>query len=605
MRRLEELVRRAARTTPNALAVHDAEGETTYASLDRFADEIGEQLTRIGVSRGDRVGIWLDKSARAIAAMQATLRLGAAYVPLDPAAPIDRILTITEDAGFAAIVTSKTRAERLNAPQASATAVLIVETSRGTDPDGSPGAPCLDFESREPQCPRATPVSQPAAHAAGTPLGPIGLSNAVGLGDAVAPSDSIGTVDSVRASGSVDPVDEMAYILYTSGSTGVPKGVCISHRNAQAFIEWAFETLGAVPDDRFANHAPFHFDLSVLDLYVAFRAGASVHLVPDGIAYAPTRLVEFIERRAISVWYSVPSALMLMMDQGKLLESSGVRWRAVLFAGEVFPIRHLRSLRERYASTRFLNLYGPTETNVCTYYEVTEIDPMQVEPMPIGKACSGDHVFALRPDGTPAGVGEEGELFVTGPTVCLGYFGKPPQGDAPYATGDIVRLSSDGNYVYVARRDHMVKVRGHRIELGEIEAALLASDAIREAGVVVRGTGMSARLRAFIAADADAAPSLLQCKRLCAARLPRYMIVDEVERLDELPRTRNGKLDRKALQALAEGETPSGGRSAGQRGGTAVNPPQPATRARAPEPATPFPPRSDVPRDSGGYRLAD
>jgi acyl-coenzyme A synthetase/AMP-(fatty) acid ligase len=199
------------------------------------------------------------------------------------------------------------------------------------------------------------------------------------------------------------------------------------------------------------------------------------------------------------------------------------------------------------------NWYGPTETNVCTGYEVAEIAPDRSVPVPIGQAASGDQVWAVKEDGSEAGIGEEGELVVFGPSVSLGYWGRGPQGDRPYRTGDIVRRESAGDYVYVGRRDHMVKIRGHRVELGEVEAALLTHPQLEDAAVAPVGSGIEARLVGFVTARSEP-PSLLEIKRHCAERLPRHMIVDRAIFLEELPRTRNGKLDRLALRRMAAEE---------------------------------------------------
>src|SRR5260370_1197978 len=183
----------------------------------------------------------------------------------------------------------------------------------------------------------------------------------------------------------------IAYILYTSGSTGKPKGVCISNRNALAFVEWASQTLDATAADRFANHAPFHFDLSVLDLYVAFHTGAATYLIPDGASYISEHLVSFLIQEAITMWYSVPSVLILMIEQGGLFDVPCLSLRTILFAGEAFPIEHLRRLYQHYGhAVRFFNLYGPTETHVSTYYQLMHLPDSWNKPVPIGKACSGD-----------------------------------------------------------------------------------------------------------------------------------------------------------------------------------------------------------------------
>lgn len=491
---LEQLVLDSAARTPDALAVRAPDVHLTYAALDREANRLAHALAARGVGKGDRVGLWLDKGGRAVVAMQAVLRLGAAYVPLDPLNPPERVRTILEDCRMKAVVTSAARARSLEKSVPLEGGWLTLE------PAGL-GESWAELEAR------------PA-----TPPPPVTVQE-----------------------------DELAYILYTSGSTGVPKGVCISHRNALAFIRWAAQTLDARPADRFANHAPFFFDLSVLDLYVPFLVGAAVCVVPEGMAYAPVQLARFLVEEGISVWYSVPSALILMMDHGELLARPAQDLRAILFAGEPFPIKHLRRLVEHFTGVRFLNLYGPTETNVCTYYEVRDLEPDRVEPVPIGVASCGDRVFLHDPrprsetDPTPVG-----ELWVEGPTVMLGYWGKPPQA-GPYATGDLAFEDEAGNFVYLGRRDNMVKVRGRRIELGEIEAALLSHPDVREVAVAVRGEGVEAKLVAFVATRSAGELGLLAVKRHCAERLPRYMIVDEVRTVASLPRTRNGKIDRRSL----------------------------------------------------------
>lgn len=485
---LADLLRTSAARFPDALAVSAPDGAPTFRELDRLAAGAAARLADAGVGRGDRVAVWLPKSVRALAAMQGALRLGAAYVPCDPMSPAARVRTIIEDCRVRALVAPAEAGREVLVDQDDAERPALVDVADATEPPTTPSD--------------------------------------------VAP-------------------DELAYILYTSGSTGRPKGVCISHRAALAFIEWAAQAIDATSDDRFSNHAPFHFDLSVLDIYAAWAVGAPVVLVPEGLAYDARRLRDFIVNEQISVWYSVPSALMLMMDRGGLLRAPIDGLRVVLFAGEPFPVKHLLALRRRLPHARMWNLYGPTETNVCTAFQVHEVDADRVSPVPIGTATCGDRVRAVRDDGSEAADGEPGELWVSGPTVMNGYWGRDPHGDRPYRTGDIVVRNADGVYEYVGRRDGMVKVRGYRIELGEIEAVLHSSLRIREAAVVTRGEGLGAKLVAFVAAHGDG-PSLLEMKRLCAERLPRYMIVDELHVVSALPRTGNGKVDRAALRALAE-----------------------------------------------------
>ncbi|TMR02590.1 D-alanine--poly(phosphoribitol) ligase [Actinomadura soli] len=486
---LRELLSASARRRPDAVAVHDAAGPATYRELDRLADRYAAGLRARGVGPGDRVVVWGEKGTWAIAVMQAALRLGAIYVPVTASNPPARLSLITAGAEPAVVVADDTAAGKARrADWADADLVTAHELETSADAD---------------------------------------------TGEPAEPRDA-------------DP-DAPAYILYTSGSTGTPKGVCISNRNALAFVEWAADELNIGPGDRLSNHAPFNFDLSVFDIYAAFLTGASVHVIPEEMSYAPAQLTAFLRERRITVWYSVPSALSLMIREGGLLdEPPPPDLRACVFAGEPFAIQHVHRLRKEWPAVRLLNWYGPTETNVCTSYEVTDDDLARSGPLPIGRACSGDTV-TLDPPG-----GAEGEVVVSGPTVMLGYWGMEPH-TGPYPTGDLARLDDRGDLHYLGRRDQMVKLRGHRIELGEIETVLAGMERVGEAALLVVGEGTHARLHAFVVpAPGGAAPSLLAAKRHCAERLPRYMIIDALHVLPDLPRTANGKTDRTRLLGIAQ-----------------------------------------------------
>jgi amino acid adenylation domain-containing protein len=354
---------------------------------------------------------------------------------------------------------------------------------------------------------------------------------------------------------------DLAYILYTSGSTGRPKGVTHSHATAFAFIDWCSAAFRPIPDDRFSSHAPFHFDLSILDIYVPLKHGASVVLIDSETGKQPGTLARVIAERGITVWYSTPSILRMLVEYGNLHERDCSALRIVNFAGEVFPIKHLRALMERWPAPDYFNLYGPTETNVCTYYKLrAPLPDSQITALPIGQQCSDDETRVVNSVGGDVARGEEGELVVAGGSVMLGYWNLPERnaeafleqdGQRWYRTGDIVRELANGDYAFVGRRDRMVKRRGYRVELGEIEAALHRHPAIAQAAVVHTRDDDDVQIRAFVVWRGDEAYSLVKMKQFCAQNLPRYMVPDQIRTLPALPKTSTDKLDYRRLQEIA------------------------------------------------------
>jgi amino acid adenylation domain-containing protein len=357
--------------------------------------------------------------------------------------------------------------------------------------------------------------------------------------------------------------EDLAYILYTSGSTGDPKGVMLSHRAALAFVHWAVDAIGVTCDDRLSSHAPLHFDLSIFDLFAAAAAGAPVHLVPAKASRFPVEIRRFIEDAGITVWYSVPSILTMLALRGGLEPVSVPTLRTVLFAGEVFPTAHLRALMQQLPSVEFWNLYGPTETNVCTAYRVPEL-PAGDEPIPIGRAITDDETFVVGDDDRIVTPGDVGMLYVRGGTVMSGYWNDPdrtartlapsrwhaPLRDLAYCTGDLVRELPSGDYEFLGRQDLQIKSRGYRIELGEIETALHGHPAVLEAAVVaVPDDLVGNRLHAFVSTRAQITERELL--GACKSRLPSYMVPECLEILDALPKTSNGKLDRQTLTTTA------------------------------------------------------
>ncbi len=476
----------AARRRPGHPAVVAGERSISYSELDALAGRVARALVRAGVEPGDRVAVFAPKSIETIAALYGAMKAGACYVPIDPSSPPVRAGLIARDCDVRAVVTDAARASALEPELASGDVRHWLR---------------LEDLAVLPEGDEALPEGSP---------------------------------------------DALAYVLYTSGSTGVPKGVMLSHRNAGRFVEWASGVLELREDDRLSSHAPFHFDLSVFDLYAAAKAGATLYPILGEAASMGAPMAEAIGIHELTVWYSVPSALMLLVTQGGVDAARLGSLRHVVFAGEVFPTPYLRKLAALIPGARLHNWYGPTETNVCTYHVVEEV-PASDDPIPIGRACEHYECFAVTADARRAGVGEEGELQVAGDGVMRGYWGGPEH-SGPYATGDLVVLQDDGEFRFLGRRDHQIKTRGYRVELGEVEAAVYAHDAIREAAVVaVPDERIGHALVAFVVPHDGQELSPVALKRHVSERLPRYMVPGAVHVREALPKTSTGKIDRQSL----------------------------------------------------------
>jgi amino acid adenylation domain-containing protein len=527
---LQHLLTDSAARRPDRPAIAAGGRSLTYGELDRLSNQVARVLLAQGVAPGDRVGVLAPKSAASVVGIFGALKAGACYVPLDPGAPAGRLSGIMRDSGIAVVLADAGTVPAVSAMAGSVPqlrSVIVAGPHGGRDGggeagDGPPGLAVLPWEAV---------LAEP--------------------GEPVAGDRAIET--------------DLAYILYTSGSTGTPKGVMISHRSSLTFVAWAAACVGLGEHDRVCSPAPLHFDLSVFDVFAACAAGACMVVSPPGGTMFPVRLAEWMQKEQISVWYSVPSVLTMLVTYGNLAGFDLSRLRAVVFAGEVFPVKHLRGLMTALPHARYLNWYGPTETNVCTAFEVPagagSAGPP--DPVPIGKACANTEVFAVTADGRRvSGPGDVGELYARGPSLMQGYWGQPGKTqevlvpnpfqaayrETVYRTGDLVTLDEDGNYIYLGRQDGMVKTRGYRVELGEVEAALYQHPAIHEAVVLpVPDELLGSRLRAVISTDAAGGLTREQVLEHCRRLLPGYMVPDVVEFCQALPRTSTGKVDRDRL----------------------------------------------------------
>jgi amino acid adenylation domain-containing protein len=523
--RTENLCRyleRSSREYPDRIAVVDPSGRAlTYRELHEQAQRIAGFLAASGVRPGDRVGVIAPKSVEVVASLFGVMTAGAAYVPADYTAPVGRNQTLLSDCTIKAVFLDV------------ACAAIVADWPAGASPEV-----VVWFSSASPAAVPAygTPWATAAAHA---PLGDRRLASA----------------------------NELAYILYTSGSTGNPKGVTLTHENATSFVDWCSDEFRPTAQDRFSSHAPFHFDLSILDLYVPLKHGATLHLVSEAVGKNPDEVATFIAANQLTVWYSTPSILSLLAQFGHLEKRDCSALRLVLFAGEVFPVKHLRSIVERWPQAAFYNLYGPTETNVCTFAKIPPaIPPDRVEPYPIGHLCAHCEGLVLdTPAGNEVDRGEEGLLHIAGPSLFQGYWNRTApglfferNGRRYYNTGDVVRETPDDGYVYIGRRDRMVKRRGYRIELAEIERGLYQNDKVREAAAIALPDASSGvRIIAYVAPQPGQRQSIIELKTFCGRALPAYMNPDSFVILEALPRTSTDKVDYQSLIRMNEGPQPS------------------------------------------------
>lgn len=513
-RTLSQLLEDSSVRRPHHTAVEDADKNksVTYMGLSALADRISGALVDSGIRPGDRVGLCAPKSIGSVASILGTLKAGAVYVPVDASAPPERNASIFDDCSVRMIIVARE-------------SVTALTKALGT------------------------PDRQPLAQ----------------FGELIPYDSDLVLIEGRRETGASRPAPsykEVAYILYTSGSTGKPKGVIHTHDSALSFVDWCSATLEPVEEDRFSSHAPFHFDLSILDLYVPLKHGATVVLFGEEFGKMPPRLAAGIAERRVTVWYSTPSVLRLLVEYGRLERYDWSNLRLVLFAGEAFPIKYLRALKAAWPKPRYFNLYGPTETNVCTYFEVPrEIQAGQEGPFPIGLTCENDRTKVVDEEGGEVQPGGEGELLVAGGSVMAGYWNLPDKTEGAFAvdgegirwykTGDLVRQEPDSGYAFLGRRDRMVKRRGYRVELGEIEAALYRHPCVLEAAAIAlpdEDGGVS--IKALLSCSGNAVPSLVELKAYCSRNLPLYMVPDRFSILASLPKTSTDKIDYQLLRTL-------------------------------------------------------
>jgi len=521
---LPHLIDAAAAVRPDHSAMRCRGEQISYSDLAGRANGLARLLIDDGVRPGDRVGILLPKSLECAVAIHGIMKAGAVYVPLDASAPAERLQFVIRDCGIERLITCQRKRSML---QRLVGAGAPIRTAVGLDEP-------LDGQV---QC--------------------------YGWSEAAAEDESpdIGTTE-----------DDLCYVLYTSGSTGEPKGIMHTHRSALAWARAAASTYGLRPEDRISNYAPLHFDLSTLDYFAGAYAQSTTVILTEEHLKLPASLSQLLAEERLTVFYTVPFALIQLVLHGALEQHDWRHLRWVLFGGEPMPVRHLAHLMELWSHVGFANVYGPTETNGCTHYVVPRDFDADDGPLPIGRAYANADTLIADAHGQAVEVGELGELLVRAPTTMRGYWGRPDLNDKVFfyrrryegrpecfvRTGDLVRENAAGMLEFHGRRDRLVKTRGYRVELDEIEAVLARHPAVEEAAAfAVPDPNGSVLIHAAVTSvDGDAADIVTLIKHM-KAHLPPYARPAALTSVPAFPRTTTGKIDRRALAQSAANEVPA------------------------------------------------
>lgn len=521
---IQDYVSRVADQNPQQPAITFKQQRFTYGELDALSNQLAELFRESGCHRGDRIAFCIPKSPQAIITMLGVLKADCVYVPIDPDCPPARIAKVFDACRPNWVIAGKSSAK------------LIDEVL--ADPEfSSIKVGCLDNE-----CVATTNNYQCQFCFA-----------------------DLARFSSERHAYANRPSDP-AHILFTSGSTGVPKGVVITHQNVMSFVDWGVDYFGMNSTDRVSGHAPLHFDLSTFDTYGAFAAGAELYPVAPELNLLPHKLVEFIRASELTQWFSVPSILNYLAKFDSVDFGDFPTLRRLMWCGEVLPTPTLIYLMRRLESIQFTNLYGPTEATIASSFFTVESCPeRQTDSIPIGVGCDGEQLLVLDEQLKSVPPGEIGHLYLGGVGLSPGYWRDqektdavfvrhPETGERIYKTGDLAKWNAAGQVEFIGRADTQIKSRGYRIELGEIEAGLSALKCLGESAVVAIDTeGFENKLIccAYVPAKESATEVLVRdLKKQLGEHVPKYMIPSLWMDFAQLPKNANGKIDRPRLREL-------------------------------------------------------
>lgn len=497
MKNVLEYFEQTVRRFPDKPAFSDDKRELTFAQAMDHAVRIGTGLS----SRGSRrpVAVLIDRNCRCIEAMLGTLYAGNYYTVVDVHSPADRISQILDTLDHPIVLTDTDNlslAQQVTEDRQLVTWEELVEST-------------LDQKA----------------------------------------------LDAVRR----EMIDmDIAYILFTSGSTGVPKGTVISHRALISYINWVTEEFAFNEETVFGSQTPLYFSMSVTDFYSTLKCGCTYHIIPKPYFSFPVMLIDYLNNKKINTIYWVPTAISILSNWKAFDVKKPQYLKTVLFAGEVMPTKQLNYwIRNLDPEIRYANLFGPTETtDICTFY-VLDREFADDESIPIGVHCDNCHVMIIREDGMEAAPGEEGELYVRTSFMAEGYYNNPEKTaqafvqnplnkaypERVYRTGDLVRMNTAGEILYISRKDFQIKRSGYRIELGEIEAAANSVDKVKScACVYVKNAD---KLVLFYEAGPKDTSIVASAVR---GKVPSYMLPDQIIRTRDMPKNANGKIDRKKLE---------------------------------------------------------